>query len=448
MTILGEELADGTLTPPRLRPLPNSPVFALTDEESAKVLQADGDIGLGLVVGHRKVRVGIPSNQKAVLPRHTAILGTTGGGKSTTVARLVQQAQAANLAVILLDVEGEYTQLDEPTEDRRMLTALAERGLSPAGIPRDRMTLYHLVGRDTTNPDHPHLREFSLQFSRLSPYAAMEILDLSEAQQQRFLAAYDVTREVMRDLGIFPARGNAEQERLAMELDEFERGYPRMTLSLLIDVAGACLAKADKPAKEGSRSRTRKGEDEEEAPVAVALYNDVLKSEEGTRALRTRLHTMNIPGSAVSWRALLGKLWRLYRLKVFYNERDGVRPLDYKKLLQPGQVSVVDLSDSGASELTNLAIADLLHGAQEAQDEAYRVYEQTKGERGEVATPTKVLVIIEEAHEFLSSGRTRADVQPVRAGGPHRQARPQALAQSGFCHATADPFAQAGAVAV
>ena len=29
-----------------------------------------------------------------------------------------------------------------------------------------------------------------------------------------------------------------------MELDEFERGYPRLTLSLLMDVVGACLAAA------------------------------------------------------------------------------------------------------------------------------------------------------------------------------------------------------------
>src|SRR5256885_8109389 len=43
-SILGEDLANGTLCPPRLRPLPNSPVFALNDEESAAVLKAAGDI--------------------------------------------------------------------------------------------------------------------------------------------------------------------------------------------------------------------------------------------------------------------------------------------------------------------------------------------------------------------------------------------------------------------
>ena len=79
---------------------------------------------LGLVVGYNQVVVGIPSDQKAVLPRHTAVLGTTGGGKSTTIAGLVKQAQAAGLAVVLLDVEGEYTHLHEPTDDPRMLAGL------------------------------------------------------------------------------------------------------------------------------------------------------------------------------------------------------------------------------------------------------------------------------------------------------------------------------------
>jgi uncharacterized protein len=62
------------------------------------------------------------------------------------------------------------------------------------------------------------------------------------------MKAYDITKEVMRQLGIFPAWKNAEQERMAMEIDEFERGYPRMTLSLLIDVVTACLRVSIDPA--------------------------------------------------------------------------------------------------------------------------------------------------------------------------------------------------------
>jgi hypothetical protein len=230
----------------------------------------------------------------------------------------------------------------------------------------------------------------------------MEILDLSDAQQERFLKAYDVAKEVMRDLGIFPARGNAEQERIALELDEFERGYPRLTLSLLIDVAGVCLAKAEKPAKD---ARKKEKNDDEEEGQSFTPFNGLLASPEGIKALQTRLHTMNVPGNAISWRALLGKLWRLHRLKVFYNEQGGVKPMDYKQLLRPGQVSVIDLSDSGASELNNLVIADLLRGVQDAQDEAYEAYEKARDQNPSTTPPTRTLIIIEEAHEFLSAER-------------------------------------------
>ena len=432
VAILGQEMADKSLAPPRLRPLPNSPVVALNDDEAGEALRTAGDIRLGCVVGYRNVMVNVPSQKKAVLPRHLAILGTTGGGKSTTVARLIQQAQAAGMAVILLDVEGEYTQIHQPADDDKMLTALRERGLPAVGVPADSTTLYHLVGRDTTNPDHPRRREFSLQFARLSPYAIMEILDLTDAQRERFMNAYDIAKEVMRDLGIFPAKHNAEQERMAAELDEFDRGYPRLTLSLLLDVVGACHAKADRPPKEGGRGRAKAEEDAE--PCDFRLYNTILASTEGVKSLRTRMHAAKVQGNVISWRALLGKLGRLNRLKVFHNDKDGPPPLQYKQLLRPGNVSVVDLSDSGASELNNLVIADLLHGVQDAQDEAYAAYE--KAAAGSTRPAAR-------AHHHRRSPRIperrtdRQDANPVRAGFDDRAARPQALAEPGIRHAAA-----------
>ncbi|MBY0528473.1 MAG: ATP-binding protein [Gemmataceae bacterium] len=403
VSILGEELKDGTLVPPRLRPLPNSPVFHLTDEESAKVLRSDGDIRLGLVVGHKSVVVGIPSDKKLVLPRHLAVLGTTGGGKSTTVARLVQQAQAAGMAVILLDVEGEYTHLHEPTDNKPMLEALQDRDLQPVGIPANRMKVYHLVGRESANPKHPGLVPFSLQFARISPYAAAEILGLSEAQEERFRKAYDVGKAVMRDLGIFPAKGNADQERDAMEIDEFERGYPRMTLSFLIDIAGACLAKAESGSE--SKEKSRKKDDAAESCASFSFRSPALQTPAAQGAVRTHLYSMRVPGNTISWLALLGKLWRLQRLNVFYDETSGVKPLIYSKMLQPGQVSVVDLSDSGSSELNNIVIADLLRGIQSAQDDAYQAFEKNKATDPNAPPPTRVLIVIEEAHEFLSAER-------------------------------------------
>ncbi|HEX5502613.1 MAG TPA: ATP-binding protein [Thermomicrobiales bacterium] len=400
LAILGEEGPDGALAPPRLRPLPNSAVFALSDDEAAAILHADGDIRLGLAVGYDALPVGIPSKLKSVLPRHTAVLGTTGGGKSTTIAGLVQQAQAAKMAVILLDVEGEYTCLHEPTADPRMLGGLAERGLAPAGVPADRMTLYHLVGRETANPDHPDVRPFSLQFARLSPYTAAEILGLTEAQATRFHTAYDIAKALLRELDIFPRRGDAAQQRLALELDEFERGYPRLTLQILMDVVGAVVAKV--------------------AGETIAPYHPALRADEA-KALKARIGQLKID-SPTSWRALLGKLARLNRLKVFdRDERSDAKPLVYTRLLEPGRVSVIDLSDTSMSELSNLVIADLLRGVQDAQDAAYEEYEAARAGNPDAAPPARTLVIVEEAHEFLSA--ERIEQMPILFGQVARIAK-------------------------
>jgi hypothetical protein len=261
------------------------------------------------------------------------------------------------------------------------------------------MSVYHLVGRQPANPDHPDLKAFSLQFARLSPYAVMEILELSDAQQERFLKAYDIAKEVMRDLDIFPKKGNAEQERMALELDEFDRGYPRMSLPLLMDVVRAC---GDRAEPKGEKKRGKAAEDADDAP-AFSPYAKELRAPGGVEALNKRMHAANPPASAISWRALLGRLARLNRLKVFSDD-DGPKPMTYANLLKPGRVSVIDLSDSGYTELNNLVIADILRGVQEAQEIAYENYEAEAKVSATVAAP-RVLLVIEEAHEFLSDER-------------------------------------------
>ena len=376
--ILGERL-DGALVPPRFRPLPNSPVFILTGPECAEVLRLGGEIRLGAVAGDESLSVDIPAHRKSVLPRHTGILGTTGGGKSTTVARLIEQAQRQGYAIILLDTEGEYTQINEATEDPAMLAALQRRGLEPAGVADTR--IYHLVDKDTTNPDHPDLNEFGLSFSTLSPYTVVEILDLSDAQKERFERAYDTTKLVMRDLGVFPrktsGRVDADEDRQALELNEFERGYPRMQLDHLLDVVQMIhdiLAK----------------EDPKETRLLTAVFRD-------NRDVLIR-RIQNAAGKThhvLSWRALLGAIYRVRRLGVF----DRSQAISYPDLLQTGTVSIFDLSDTDSPVLNNLVIADVLRGVQRYQDETYKAVERSGGDL------TKVLIIIEEAHEFLSDDR-------------------------------------------
>ncbi|MCI0704344.1 MAG: ATP-binding protein [Planctomycetia bacterium] len=395
VTILGEALKDGELTPPRLRPLPNSPVFVLNDEEAAKVLKCGGDVRLGLAVGHQGVEVGAPAKAKSVFPRHTAILGTTGGGKSTTVAGLIARARAAGMAVIVLDVEGEYTVMHEPTDHKAMRAGLSDRGLSPEGVPAKQMTVYHLVGRGTANPTHPNRKEFSLQLARLSPWTVKEIMDLSDAQEERFFKAYDIAKPLLRDLDIFPQKGQLEQERMALEIDEFERGYPRVTLPLLIDIVRACAQRAE---PKGDKRRGKK-EEEDDTPAFEPWCRE-LKAPGAVDHLNKRVNAANPPGSVVSWHALHGRLSRLNRLKVFCEEtQESTRPLKYTDLIKPSALSVIDLSDTGFGELNNLSIADVLRGVQEAQDAACEKAEQQK------QSPTPVLIVIEEAHEFLSEER-------------------------------------------
>jgi uncharacterized protein len=363
--LLGQRI-DGVLQPPQFRPLPNSPVFVLDEKETVDVLRVGGDIRLGLAVGHREVAVGVPSTSKSILPRHTAIIGTTGGGKSTTVAGLIAQAQKAGLAVVLLDVEGEYTYLDEPTNDKTMVTRLAHIGSRPAGVTD--MSLFHLAGRETTNPDHPNLLPFTLPFSDLSPYAVIEILDLSDAQQERFHLTYETTKKLLRDLNLVR---NVDDS----EIDEFEGGFPGMRLDHVLDVCSAFLATLQK------RDATFKSAD----------------FRRNGRAVMDEIAHRDMPGFPASWKALLGRLLQLDRLGAFDSPK--AEPLAFRKLLEPSRVSVIDLSDTESPDLNNLVITAVLRGIQREQERLYNEAIQDEDK------PPRTLVIIEEAHEFLAKER-------------------------------------------
>jgi DNA helicase HerA-like ATPase len=373
--IMGEELPDGGTIPPRHRPLPNSPVFILSDEETAEVLKLGGLIRLGLADGHETLEVRIPVD-KSVLPRHIGILGTTGGGKSTTVSGQVAQFQKAGIATIILDTEGEYTSIDQPAENLKMLKALERRGLEPEGVKGT--YIYHLVGKDTANEKHPRKMPFTLEFSELSPHTIKEILGFTEAQERRFFQAYDVCKLILRDFNIYPTKGNQQEQQAALELDELDTGYPKLTLSYLIDIAGVFLHVALKTEGEPN------------------IFNQAFKGSSKLARIIERVKAAN-SDNEISWRALLGKLWQLHRLKIFDNPK--ARSINYEDMLQSGRVSIIDLSDLESAVERNLVIAQLLKSIQRQQDENY----QAAILQSKVPTPT--MVLIEEAHEFLSAQR-------------------------------------------
>lgn len=368
--ILGEEI-EGMLQPPRFRPLPNSPVFVLNETETREMLGLIHDIELGLAVGFENLPVQIPSKKKFVLPRHVGVLGTTGGGKSTTVSGLIHQFQKAGIFTVVIDTEGEYTEIGLPTEDQTMLRLLKRMKREPEGVSD--LYVYHLIGRGTTAKAPTQIRKFRLDFSSLSPYAAAEIMDLTDAQQDRFFKAYDVTKLILRDLDIFPKKNNADEERMALEINEFETGYPRMTLSFLIDIANFILASL--------------------AHTEYEPFNEEFKSDQARKKIQARIANLQT-SNEISWKALLGRLWRLKRTEVFDNP--NAKPIPFDRLQKPGRTVVIDLSDTDSTIINNLVISNILRGIQEQQEMAY----EKASESGQ--SPTPIMIIIEEAHEFLS----------------------------------------------
>ncbi|HVX01441.1 MAG TPA: ATP-binding protein, partial [Candidatus Babeliaceae bacterium] len=367
--LLGE-MSDGIMMPPRFRPLPNSPVFVLSSEETAKALKVDPDPGitLGMAIGHDNIEVKIPSNKKTVIPRHIGILGTTGGGKSTTISGLMSQFQQKGIATIVIDTEGEYTHINKPTEDKTMIQLSKRRNIEIKGV--DGVKVYHLLGRKTRAENPTPIEIFSLNFSSLSPYAAADLLGLNEAQFGRFFKAYDTAKKILRDLGIYPKR---DQEKEALEVDEFDTGYPNITLALLIDVAGLILNQLV-------------------LGTSSIIRTDFMKNNEAVnRIIEVVAKTTD---SESSWKALLGKLWQLDRAKIFDIYKG--KPIPFNELIKPDTISIIDLSDSDSTLINNIVIANLLRGIQQVQEGAYNNAINDNKE------PTPVSIIIEEAHEFLS----------------------------------------------
>lgn len=377
--VFGEKV-EGQMVPPIRRPCPNSPVFLLGDDEVRKILGLDIDtrdkpVRLGLMDGAAKIVVDVPAAKKSVLFKHTGILGTTGGGKSTTVAgAIVNQAEAGN-AVIIFDVEGEYTTIDQPTDNEQMLAALTKRGLQARGA-KDTI-LFHLAGCDPANPSHPKKRKFKLAFDEISIALLMEILDLSDAQERRLEDAYETCRIAMDRLGIYPST-EAEQ-REALEIDEQDRGWPRMTIEMLLDVVWAGLAYS-----EGSTDFT-------------CRFSGAFRGKEDT--ISQILKARKAEKDPRSWKAIVKQLNRMRKAEVFTDK--VAERIDIDEMITPGRISIIDLSDMEGPYLRNLVIAQILRLLQRRQDEYYEARQALGGE------PTRVVVFIEEAHEFLSAARIK-----------------------------------------
>ena len=181
-------------------------------------------------------------------------------------------------------------------------------------------------------------------------------------------------------------RVDPEEERRVERLDEFSEGYPGMRLGALLDVVSAFLHGVERG--EGS-PRLRSVEFRDRA-------DGVMRRVRGVRT-----------DSAVSWRALMARLLRLMRLGVFDQLKAGhinrgVGPMDYEGMVRRRERCPSWICRIWRGRmLRNLVIADVIRGVEEAQERAFE-----GAARAGTGLP-RTLVVIEEAHEFLSAERAR-----------------------------------------
>jgi hypothetical protein len=122
------------------RPAPGSAVLSLTPNEVADLHGFQGDMMLGNLTGQDELWVALQSKNKGVLPRNLGIFGTVGSGKSNTAQVVIEEAARSGWAVVVLDVEGEYTDMDLPA-DGDVAERLAPFDRRPEGL-RDFQVLY------------------------------------------------------------------------------------------------------------------------------------------------------------------------------------------------------------------------------------------------------------------------------------------------------------------
>ena len=176
------ELVDGRPRASKSRPVSRAIVKELTREEVADLLGFSGDMVLGAIAGQEDIWFRLESRNKSVLPRNLGIFGTVGSGKSNTSQVVIEEAAANGWAVIVLDVEGEYTEMDKPAADEMLLKKLAHFEREPRGV-KD-FQVYHPASCASERSDS---EPFTLRLADFDSSIIAEMLQTSVSERNALL---------------------------------------------------------------------------------------------------------------------------------------------------------------------------------------------------------------------------------------------------------------------
>jgi len=172
----------------RTRPRPKSKVSELDVKTIREITGSKGNLLIGKLDGYDNVDIVLDESDKKILPRNIGIFGTVGSGKSNTAQVLVEEVIKQDYAVILFDVEGEYTNMDKPTKELHDL--LEKYGLKPNGIKK--FEVWYPAPGESLRSD---ARAFTVKFETFDMYILFELVHATEAQERSFSVVVDALEE-------------------------------------------------------------------------------------------------------------------------------------------------------------------------------------------------------------------------------------------------------------
>ncbi|MEY1640236.1 ATP-binding protein [Tenuifilum osseticum] len=381
--VLGQLVNGERLIPTPTRPRPYSEIFIFPPDRLKSLLEIDGDILIGHLMGYeeKKIEVKSNSNNKNFLPRNVGIFGTVGSGKSNTTQVLIEEAIQAGWAVVVIDVEGEYVRMNEPNDRVDMISILRSNfNLNPIGITDFQTFVPSSGDSEAENPIR-----FKVPISGLNNDVIFDIQEFSEPQQRMYERvvsfAIQRRRQTRQNSNLGALAPNTNKPFISA-LNQVKQNFPQ-EVELHEDLDNI-IAKHS--------SNTTQTYTLQEL-IDILGHEDFLRTiqafERNTAsALRSKLFSIASSGM-LDWNQ---------------NARISYLPVD--SFLVGGRLSVVDVSETD-DRSRNIAIAYILQCLFD------KVIETPFGENipGTSTPRPKVLVVIEEVHTFVS----RQSVSKMRA---------------------------------